>query len=305
MTLRSLWGRLVRHWPRKLAATLLAFLMWLFVSTTETTTTQRSLLVPITVEGSDPEQAVVGIPAFAEVSVSGPSNRIDRLRPESIDAVIDLAGVTGEFQVPVDVTPPQGVVLERVNPAEVIGLLEAVVSKRVPVQVVHLGSPPDDLRVHSATDPAVVTVRGRAPRIERSTQAIVAVVASEGDALIAPFAADAAGRPVEDVTVEPERVLVSTSLEPVLVRREVPLRLVPPSHPRLVEASLDQPTVVVAGPPSVVATLEALDALVDLPTESPPTGRYTRPVTVETPSGVVSVGTVTATVVFDSSDAPQ
>jgi YbbR domain-containing protein len=298
MTYRALLHRLAHQWPRKVAAVLLAFLMWIFVSTAETGTAQRSLLVPITTLGNTPDQVVVGLPPFAEVTVSGPTNRVDRLRPESIEAVIDLTGRSGDFQAPVVVTPPQGVVLERVNPNEVLGILERVTSKQVPVQVVYLGTAPADVRLRSVPEPDVVTVRGRAPRLERVAQVIVAVDPEGGEDVVAPYAADAAGRPVDEVTVAPASVTVTTAAEPVLVRREVALELEAPGHPRVLEAVLDRETAVVAGPPTVVGAIATLTASVDLPTEGPPGGRYTLPVTLATPDGVVNVSEVTATVEF-------
>jgi YbbR domain-containing protein len=298
MTYRALLHRLAHQWPRKVAAVLLAFLMWIFVSTAETGTAQRSLLVPITTLGNTPDQVVVGLPPFAEVTVSGPTNRVDRLRPESIEAVIDLTGRSGDFQAPVVVTPPQGVVLERVNPNEVLGILERVTSKQVPVQVVYLGTAPADVRLRSVPEPDVVTVRGRAPRLERVAQVIVAVDPEGGEDVVAPYAADAAGRPVDEVTVAPASVTVTTAAEPVLVRREVALELEAPDHPRLLEAVLDRETAVIAGPPTVVGAIATLTASVDLPTEGPPGGRYTLPVTLATPDGVVNVSEVTATVEF-------
>jgi YbbR domain-containing protein len=298
VTMKVLLDRLAHQWPRKLAAILLAFLMWIFVSTAETGTAQRSMLVPITTLGNAPDQVVVGLPPFAEVTVSGPTNRVDRLRPESIEAVIDLTGRSGNFQAPVVVTPPQGVALERVNPNEVLGILERVTTKQVPVQVVYLGSPPADVRLRSIPDPDVVTVRGRAPRLDRVAQVIVAVDPVDGVDEAAPYPADAAGRPVDEVTISPAVVSVATEAEAVLVRREVPLELEPTEGPRLREVRLDHESVVVAGPPTVVAAIATLAARVDLPTEGLPGGRYTRSVTVETPPGVMSVSDVTATVEY-------
>jgi YbbR domain-containing protein len=298
MTMKALLARAAHQWPRKVAAVVLAFVMWLFVSTAETGTAQRSMLVPITTLGNTPDQVVVGLPPFAEVTVSGPTNRVDRLRAESFEAVIDLTGLSGDFQAPVVVTPPQGVALERVNPNEVLGILERVTTKQVPVQVVYLGTAPADVRLRSVPDPDVVTVRGRAPRLERVAQVIVAVDPTDGVDAVAPYAADAAGRPVDEVTIAPASITVTTAAEPVLVRREVDLALEVEDRPGLRSATLDQESVLVAGPPTVVAALMTLTARVEVPTEGEAGGRYTLPVTIATPSGVVVVSEVTATVEF-------
>jgi YbbR domain-containing protein len=293
----AVWQRSARHWKRKAAALVLAFLMWLFVSTSETSIAQRSLLVPIATLGTQADQVVVGLPPFAEITVSGPTPRVDRLRPESFEAVIDLTGMTGNFQAPVVVTAPQGVTLERVNPGEVLGILERVTTKQVPVRVAYLGTAPEDVRLIAAPQPDVVTVRGRAPRLDRVSQVVVAIDAAPGERAGVPYAVDGAGRPIDQVTVEADLVTVTVTAEPVLVSRELPLELAAPELRGLLEAVLDRATVMVVGPPSRIESLHALAAHIDVPTEGLAGGRYTRPVRVAAPEGVTVVGDVTATVI--------
>lgn len=296
MSARELWRRAVVHWPRKLAAIGLGFVMWAFVSTTETTIAQRSLLVPIEVEGIAADLVPIGVPEVAEVTVSGPGPRLDRLRPESIEAVLDLSGLAGDFTAPVRVSPPQGVVLERVTPAEVLGILERVATREVPVTVVHLGAAPVDVKLISQAEPATVTVRGRGARLERVVQALVAVDPAQEEAEAAPFPADASGRPVDEVAVAPAQVHVRTAAEALLVRREVPLRLLPLVIDGVSDVEPSHERVPLVGPPSLVDPLEEVVGAIALPTERPEPGRYTLPVNVATPPGVSLLEDVTVTV---------
>jgi hypothetical protein len=78
--------------------------------------------------------------------------------------VLDLSGSSGDFAAPVGVSPPQGVVLERVNPAEVLGILERVATRQVPVTVVHLGDAPADVRLFSVAEPATSSTSAVAAR---------------------------------------------------------------------------------------------------------------------------------------------
>lgn len=316
MSGRELWARVVHRWPRKLAAAALAFVMWAFVSTSDTTTAQRSLLVPITVEGIAPDLVPIGIPEVAEVTVTGPSQRLDRLRPEGIEAILDLTALSGDFAAPVVVTPPQGVALERVTPAEVLGILERVATRSVPVRVVYLGEVPSDLRLSAVAEPAVVDVRGRGARLDRVTQVLVAVsteaaTATEGAAgdaaepvlvTAAPFPADANGRPVDEVTVSPSTVTITTTRDPILREVALPLRLLPVAGVVDVEASHE--LVRVVGPPSALAGLDELVGAVALPTERPPPGRYTHAVTIATPTGVVVVDDVRVSVTYEQPPTP-
>jgi len=247
----------------------------------------------------------VGVPEWAEITVSGPAPRIDRLRPESFEAVIDLTGMTGNFQAPVDVTAPQGVVLERVNPGEVLGILKRMTTKQVPVQVVWLGVVPLDLRLAAVPRPDVVTVRGRAPRLDRVAQVVVPVDAEAGERAGVAYATDSAGRPVDQVTVEGDVVTVTVMAEPLYVARDVALELEPPDLPRLLEATLDRTSVRVVGSPSRVEALHGLAARIERPTEALDGGRYTLPVTIDAPDGVAVVEGVTATVVVAAATATE
>ena len=303
MSGRELWQRATFQWPLKLAALGLAFVMWAFVTTTDTTVAQRSLLVPIIVEGIAPDLIPIGIPELAEVTVSGPTQRLDRLRPEGFEAVLDLAGLTGDFAAPVSVSPPQGVVLERVNPAEVLGILERVATREVPVTVVHLGSPAADVRLSSRPQPDVVTARGRSARLDRVTQALVAVDAREGVSEAAPFAADAAGRPVDEVSISPSALTVTTSAESVMAQRAVPLRLLPLVVAGVSGVEPSHTSVQVVGPPSLIADLDELVGAIALPTERPEPGRYTLAVNVATPSEVTLLEEVTVSVRYDEPSA--
>lgn len=305
MSAREVLTRIVHQWPRKLAAVGLAFLMWAFVSATDTTTGQRSMLVPITVEGIAADLVPVGIPEFAEITVTGPPQRLDRLRPESIEAVLDLNGLSGDFTAPVGVSPPQGVDLERVTPAEVLGILERVATRQVPVTVVFIGTPNADVRPVGTPEPAMVDVRGRSARLERVTQAIVAVDAGLSIASVAPFPADSAGRPVDEVTVAPASVTVAVRSEPVLIQQEVPLRLLPVVIGGVTEVTPSHDTVMVVGPPTIVTALQEVVASAVLPTQRPEPGRYTLGVNVATPSGVAVLDDVSVSVVYvESPTAP-
>jgi len=304
MTGRELWARLSYQWPRKAAAVALAFVMWAFVSTSDTTVAQRSLLVPITVEGIASDLVPIGIPEVAEVTLSGTSQRLDRLRPEGIEAVLDLSGLSGDFAAPVVVTPPQGVVLERVNPAEGLGILERVATREVPVTVVSLGVTSADVRVVTSAEPNSVSVRGRGARLERVTQVLVAVDASQDSVTVAPFPADANGRPVDEVSVTPATIEVSIAREAVLAEVTLPLRLLPLGVGGVSDVRASHDAVRVVGPPTLLASLTELVGAAELPTERPPAGRYTLAVNVATPSGVSVLDRVDVSVTYEQPPGP-
>lgn len=296
------WRRLVHNWPRKLGAVAAALFVWLIVATDATTTAQRSLLVPLVVEGLDADRLAVGLPERVEVTVSGSSSRIDRLRPESFDAVLDLTGVVGAFQVEVSIAPPQGIVLERVAPSEVIGELESVVVAEVPVRVTVAGALGPDERLAATANPETAQVRGRAAVVDDVVAVVVPVAAEDARtavaATVAPYAVDAAGRPVLDVAVTPSRVAVTIAVEPVRVERRVPLTVLPPTAAGWSDLQGAPADVLVTGPATALDALEVVEAVVQLPTEIPAGGRYTRPLTLALPEGMFALEAPTASIAY-------
>lgn len=297
--------RLLDHWPQKLGALVLAVLIWILVSTSETTTTQRSLLVPLSVEGVGERRVAVGLPDFVEVTISGPSNRVDRLRPENIEAVLDLTGLQGEFQQTIDVRPPQGIDLIRVNPEQVIGFLEQVSTKQVPVEVVWLQEPPPDVLLEASAEPSTISVSARDEILQRVVVALAPAVPQEGEATVSVFAASAAGLPVREVTLTPPEVSVTASSRPIMVRAQIPLELAPLSVERVRTAQLTQESVEVVGPPSQVEALDTVVAHVDPATVPAAPGRYTLAVRLELPADVVAVETPAASVNVADVGLPQ
>ena len=319
----------LEHWPQKLAALGLAVLFWVFVSTDETVTTQRSLLVPLNLLGLNANQIPVGVPDTVEVTVSGPGPRMDALRGENLDAVLDLRGTENEFERNVNVFPPQGLTLVRVNPGEVIGFVETQSSKQVPVRVVYLGSegatggaatdaatnpatgagtaPGTDLLVTPIVTPGEVTVRGRTDTLQEVTAALAlvdenadgagAADAGAGGLSAAPYAVDASGQPVAGVTLEPATVAVTLRREPVLHLRTLPLTLsLPDVSPLVVENSaLSAAEVELAGSVEVLNELTEVTATVEPATLPGAPGRYTLPLTLSLPEGVTALDTPTVT----------
>lgn len=298
----------VQNAPRKLGALAVAIVVWLFVATEATTIAQRSLLVPIVVEGVSAEQVVVGLPQFAEVTVSAPTTRIDRLRPESFEAVIDLAGVSGDFQVQVSVSPPQGIALQRVVPSEVIGIVEQVARAEVPVVASVLGEVGGDLRVRATVTPPQAEVRGRAAVVARAVAVVVPLPV--GDALGATamsgvgFAVDDTGRPLPEVSIEPQSFVLGWDLEPAYAERTVPLQVAALPEGPWSDPSGSPSEITVLGPRSAVAALDAVVADVDLPTGAVESGRYTLALRPRLPADVVAVETPTIELAYTAPTNP-
>lgn len=290
--IRELLSRLVRNWPRKLVALLAAAGFWWLVSTTATTITQRTLSIPLELDGVEVEDLAVGVPDFVDVGVSGPGPRIDRLRPDQLRATLDLTGATGDFDRQIVVQTPQEVTLQSVAPGNVIGFVETVAQRSLPVEVAVTGSPPDGQLVITAPIPNQVVLTGRQQQLNAVVRAVALVGTEGGQATVIPLNLD--DQPVPGVTVVPPSVDISVANREVLYTTELLIRFEPPVAAALISATLSAPTVTVAGAPDVLMTLEDVVGTVEPMTGEVAPGRYTLPVRLALPEGAVALDTPTA-----------
>lgn len=286
--------RLTNHWPRKLGALALAAMVWFFVATDEAAITHRTLLVPVSVEGLGPNQVAVGVPELVEVTISGQAARVEALRAEGLYVFVDLRGVVGDFDRPVRVLPPQGVSLVRVTPTEVIGFVEAMVSKSVPVRIALFADAPADAVFGVQVEPVTVTVKGRSQQVAQVVAAGGLDERRAGSRVVRLYPADALGQPVGGVALEPSQATVTIVEEPVLHSRVVRLTVaIPEVSPFVVESSsLSHEQITVIGPRQAVLGLTALEGVVDAPPALQPGILYTLRVRPLLPDGVQTIDEV-------------
>ena len=296
-TLKALFQRLGRNWPTKLAAVGIAFLLWLFVTNSSTTTTQRGLLLDLVVEGVAQDQVAVGLPTTVAVSVSGPSSRINRLTTDMLRATLDLNELSGAFEQPITVQAPQEIDVESVEPALVVGFLESITSSSLAVQVALSGERPAGALLDVTVEPTNVTLTGRSQVLD-DVQRALAVAPATGGGSATVIALDASGKPVQGVSIEPPTVTVGVTTRAALVTKEVRIDLTRPNAANLSDVSLSTALVAVAGPEPALEELDSITATVDAPTGDVEPGRYTLPVRLDLPEGVVALTSPTVTLQY-------
>lgn len=295
--LGRLWLLISHNWPYKFGALLVAVFVWWFVTVNDSPETQASLFVRINVEGVGSDSVVTGLPEMVEVTIRGPSVLLDRLRPENVEAVIDLANYSGSFEVPINVLIPRGVELMRVAPRDVIGTLERVATRSVSVEVILQEGHSADVRLTAAPEPAEVTVRGLGSTLDLVGRVFAPARAVAGTQTVPVFPVGSAGQPLNGVTIEPDSVTVQIRESAVLTETVLPLVLVPPLVPGFtVSARLDRQAVTLIGPPSIINKLENVSGTVDFSGEQSRPGTFTLPVTPELPAEVRIMERPTATV---------
>jgi hypothetical protein len=293
---RAAWRRVREDWRGKVAAVLAAGVLWWIASGDPGTTSQRSLLVPLEVTGAAVDEVAVGVPGRVEVIIAGPSDRMDRLDADDVDAVLDLADVDGEFARDVDARVPQTLRVVRVVPAEVIGRLEAVRSAEMEIRP--LAALPEDGRVAVALDvrPARATVEARDPVLAQVAQ-LVAPLSSpvDGAREVVLVPVDADGVPVPEARVVPATATVEARLDAAWATVTRPVAALATVDLVTVEA-LRPAELELVGPPDALDALPVVTARVPDATSALPPGRYDLPVRLELPAGVAARATVVATV---------
>lgn len=280
----------LHNWPQKLGALLAAVLVWWFATVGDTPQTQASRVVELEVQGLGSASVASGIPDSAVITIRGPSVLIDRLQAQSLGAIIDLEGRSGDFEEPINVMIPQGVELVSVTPGEVIGTVETLAEAVVPVEPVLIGVRNPDVRAEVTVEPGHVTVSGLASVLTRVSRVVVPVRAAAGERSLAGFAADLSGLPVSGVSMLPAQVEVTVVENPVLSQQTFEVRLLPPAVDGFnVTARLDVTEVVLIGSPTILADLESVSASADLGMLPQESGSHTVPVLLELPEGVTAV----------------
>lgn len=307
--LRDVLLRLRRDWPGKVGAVVVACVLWFVATSDPESTAQRSLLVPLEVTGAEANEVAVGVPSRVEVVVSGPSERMNRLESDEVDAFLDLTDVDGEFAQTVDARVPASLRLVGVVPSEVIGRLEAVRSRELPIRVT-VASASDDQTVASVrVEPERATVEARDLVLEQVDAVVAARIAiDEAVQSVVLVAVDSDGVPIPEARVVPPRAAVEITLERRNTVVTRPVVVTPPSSELITIESVVPAVVALVGPPGRLDAIVEVSGRVPGATSSLPSGRYDLPVRLDLPPDVASRDQVLATVLIRSTppsgDAP-
>jgi len=294
--------------PAKVAALLAAIVLWWFASNEPGTTTQRSLLVPLAVTGADANEVAVGVPTRVEVVISGPTERMERLRATDVDVELDLSDVDGEFAREIEARAPQALRVVRIVPAEVIGRLEAV--RTATWQVAPLTPPDGTMRtVEISVEPAVVDVVARDPVMNRIARVVVPVTQTTNglfEGPVVPLPIDEEGRAIEEVRTIPDIVTVRVSSTSATTSKAVPVVLRTTDPPAGIDVLGFEPArATIVGS---VSNLQGIDEIVvSLPTfaRSLAPGRYAVPAVVDVADGVATLAQIDLRIVVAPPSIPM
>jgi len=276
--MRRLLRFLLRNWPLKLAAVLLATMLYSGLVLSQSVRT-FSGSVPVDPIRPPPGATLLAdIEPVREVRYRAPID-VGILSPDSFRATVDLSRVEprqgGEVQdvaVTLDAIDRRIQVVE-FSPRTVQVRLDFVQEREMPVSVVH-NAAPEGLSIGTPqTDPSVVNIRGASSRVS-AVRSVVARVTIDASALnidrdVELIAIDNEGNEVPNLEIQPTRANVRIAVAVELANKTLPV--VPQivgeldaSH--VVSSVVISPlTVTVSGSESVVTRLEtALTEPIDI-----------------------------------------
>jgi YbbR domain-containing protein len=165
------------------------------------------------------------------VELEGPRSVIREVSADEVRPSLDLSGVDGpgDYTVPIEVAVPDAVEVREVDPARLSIVVDETVSMSFPVEA-DTGPPAGGPRRVSAVDleTSDVTVSGPRRYVERVARVVLPIEIGDRTTTFTdrfePVARDAAGQPVTEVAIRPQRIEATVSIEargrsvPVLVQ---------------------------------------------------------------------------------------
>ena len=304
---RGLVGLVVHNWPLKLAALVLACLLYVGLIATQGSNTYPGP-IPVTAANIPTGMVVTNqLRPLDEVRYIAPAD-LGRLTADDFHAIVDLSNLqaTGTSQgvrVTVTATDPRVTILE-VRPRTVSVVLDQDVSATVPVNVVRGVAPPGvDVGTTTYT-PQQVQVSGPSTAVKRVVAIRVDVALDPNgldfDQEVQGTPVDASGTQVTGVTLAPRTIHVTIPLYKNKQSRNVPVNPVLTGEPapgfRVSSVDVTPLTVTLEGEADVLAKLTTADTA---PVQIfGATRTVTQVVTFALPTGVtpLSASTVQVTV---------
>jgi len=283
-----------------------ASIAWLYVATAQNPLVERTMNVELHVRGLSANEVLVqSPPSRVQVRLSGPRSAVALSSPALLDASVDLTGLRpGEHRVPVVVAAPPEVRAVAQTPQEVLLVLDAVQTRRFPVEISLIGNLPQGVTLGTPhVTPAYVMVTGAASQIEEIRHSIVTVDTTNLRQQLATslqvHLVDASGQEVRGPTIDPPLVTTQLTVREGSIAKVVPVvpAIVgtPPPPLAVTGISTDPATVTLQGPGLVLQSVTAVPtAPIDLHRAR---GDLRQQVALQIPSGITSsVSRVTVSV---------
>ena len=267
--MRRVANFLLRNWPLKLGAVLLATVLYSGLVLGQNVRTYTGQVPVDAIRPPEGATLINDLDPVTSIRFRAPID-VGVLSPDSFRATVDLSHLEAQSGGPPVSLPITVVALDQrvqivdFQPREEQVQLDPVTARDFPVKVV-LGTVPDSVTVGPPQiDPQTVTVRGASSRVDAVAQ-VAARVAIDASALnvdrdVDLVAVDANGNQVPSVEIDPQRVHVTIAVAQQLSQRTLPvvpqLTGTPAPGYRVTSVTVDPLVVNVSGEAATVSTLE-------------------------------------------------
>lgn len=241
----------------KLLSLLLAFVLWVYVTSEQNPVREKMINVSLGHTGLAPNYLVAGgLPETVRVRVQGNRNQINNIVAADFKAVVQIPeGKTGELSLPVQMTAPVGVRVAQVTPDEVRVTVDRIEERNISVTVNLRGSPAQGYTALAPVfQPSTVLVRGPSRIINEINQATALVDIQSAVRDIEQVVPVTAGP--GNISFSPAAVRVTVPIVSTLATKTVPVAPSVTGQPAsgfTVRRSFTEPsTVVISGPADVL-----------------------------------------------------
>jgi len=214
----------------KLVAVIMAIVLWLYVSNEQNPPVEASLTVPIELRNVASSLVVVDAPDSVKIKVRGSRSAITELQAEGTKFFLDMRDYDeGRHNVKVYAQLPAGLELLEISPEKVPVTLDAVISRKLPVDIHLTGTAAAGTSVAKVVaNPEQVTIDGPRSLVDsvKKMQLPLDLRNKNADFVVAvtPLALDTDGTEVVGLTVKPDKVNITVSLVRGLNTKTVDIR---------------------------------------------------------------------------------
>jgi YbbR domain-containing protein len=298
--MRRVIGFIVHNWPLKLAAIALATLMYAGLVVSQGARVWPGP-IPIQIVHQPTSAFVVGtLPDVTNVRYFAPADVADHLSSSAFAAYVDLTNAPSDASQPylADVTlrAPSGVNVLDYTPQQIFIRLDPVVTRTVPVKVVH-GTVPDGLTLgDTQTSQNSVTISGPQSVVTQvvSAEARVQIQSSgiDVDQLVDLVPVDGRDEVVTPVDLTPSTIRVRIPVGAPVTTKSVPVTAVVTGSPAdgyvVANTTVDPLVATITGEANLLAGITSVNTQpVDI---GGATSAVTKTVGLDLPDGITSVG---------------
>jgi len=256
-------GIITRNWQLKLSALAMAILLWT-VPEFETQGSQVLESVPVRVQLSDPDWALLGepLPSSVQVTVSGPTRALMTLRADRPSIVVPVNEVSSAdtaillLQAWLRTSVGEQILVEDLVPSSVRLSFEPIAADVATLRPTLVGALPEGLSLAQAPEvvPGFVRVSGPASRVEETESLALMPLDLSEVRRSGTFSVPVDTTGLTGMALSPQRASVELVVEPTVTRglEGIPVRLPRLDSDPQLQARPSIVTVVLTGAQSVV-----------------------------------------------------